>query len=88
MKYERDRAFALEKGYLFKVMTKEAQGKKWNTVRDKVSDLREAMLLAKSLDSFEVSIFTRNGFKYWSSLHPDLLNSTVLTMEITNKHKS
>ena len=71
------------RGMTFKVVSKPAQGKRWETVGPPVHDLSKAVALAKEIDAWESGVFTAGpgklaGYLYWSSHHPDLFNSSVI----------
>ena len=86
MDYAEDRNLAKAKGIPFSVCTKSGRGKPWTDVRSGITDLREAMTLAAELDDhFEAGVFAHReggGYLYWTSRTPDLLNSTVLAIDI------
>ncbi len=82
---EQDRQTALAKGITFDVVTKEARGMPWKEEATALVDLKDAFILTTHLDAWEIGIFVVRGglgFKYWSSLECELLNSFVLTIEI------
>ena len=74
--YAKDLAIARSRGHLFFVATKDGRGLCWRDARLDIADLDEAMRFARGLEAYEVG----GGFLYWTSAHPDLLNSTVLTL--------
>ncbi len=83
---ENDVQQASERNILFEVCIKEARGKPWITVIDKVS-LPEAMERAFSITStvYEVGVIclrSCGGFIYWTSKNPTFFNSEVITVEL------
>jgi hypothetical protein len=78
--YENDRAAAKARGHWFTVATKEKRGARWVDVHSEIADLHEAMIRARSLHAYEVSVFVRGGYIYWTTAHPEVFNSTVITM--------
>lgn len=78
--YAKDLAIARSRGHLFFVATKDGRGLRWRDARLDIADLDEAMRFARGLEAYEVGVFVQGGFLYWTSAHPDLLNSTVLTL--------
>lgn len=52
----------------------------WQEVRRDIADLDEAMHLARGLAAYEAGVFAEGRFLYWTSAHPDLFNSTVLSL--------
>jgi hypothetical protein len=54
----------------------------WQEVRRDIDDLDEAMRLARDLEVYEAGVFAHGGLLYWTSAHPDLFNSTVLTLNL------
>jgi len=80
--YANDRALAQSCGHLFSVVTKDGRGMPWQEVRRDIDDLDEAMRLARDLEVYEAGVFAHGRFLYWTSAHPDLFNSTVLTLNL------
>ena len=79
----KDAQLARERGLRFEVTKKAGRGKRWETVASGVEDLIEAMSLAGQIrDTYESGVFASymgvGGFVYWTSLYPELLNSTIL----------
>ncbi|HZJ11366.1 MAG TPA: hypothetical protein VFD26_01780 [Methyloceanibacter sp.] len=54
----------------------------WQEVHRDIDDLDEAMRLARDLEVYEAGVFAPGRFLYWTSAHPDLFNSTVLTLNL------
>jgi hypothetical protein len=77
--YANDRALARSHGHLFSVASKDGRGMPWQEVRRDIDDLDEAMHLARDLEVYEAGVFAHG---YWTSAHPDLFNSTVLTLNL------
>ena len=79
-----DHLRALEVKVGFTVATKAKKGAAWANQKTEVFDLPDAFLAAQVLEAFEVAIFTAgrsNGsFIYWSSRHPEILNSSVISL--------
>ena len=78
-----DARVARERGLKFYVVRKARRGKRWEEVADGVEDLVEAVSLAGQIrDAYESGVFVNyegvGGFIYWTSLHADLLSSSVL----------
>lgn len=73
----RDRLF-------FKVASKRAKGQKWIYVGEGTHSLQDALSQAQGLNAYESAVFviSRESFGsiYWSSLDPDLFNSTVIEL--------
>lgn len=84
---ERDAKVAEARGLLFQICWKKRPRASWESIREGIPDLREAMEEAIGYDEFEVGVFTdgpgRNrGMIYWTSDSP-VLNSTVVSVEAT-----
>jgi hypothetical protein len=79
--YENDRLLARERGHRFDVAKKDGRGMRWIDIQRNIPDLHDAMVLAQCTDAYETGVF-QDGFIYWTSAHPDLLNSTVITLRI------
>lgn len=87
MSLTEDAQLARSRGLKFEVTRKAARGARWQTVDTDIDDLEQAVRKAEAVDDYESGVFVsfppeRAGFIYWSSNHPDVLNNTVLTMEI------
>ena len=83
--YKADRAAAKSRGHLFSVATKEKRGARWIEVHTEIDDLHAAMMPAQNLLAYEVGIFVNGGFIYWTSIHPDLFNSTAINLRISGR---
>jgi hypothetical protein len=87
MTVERDAELAARRGMTFRVCLKEGPGRPWQTLAAGVNDLRVAMDRAKQLDAHEAAVITDgpsplDGFIYWTSLTPSVLNSPVIVHEV------
>jgi hypothetical protein len=87
MTVERDAHVATKRGMTFCVCRKEGPKRSWQTVAAGLDNLRVAVDQARRLDAHEVAVFTDgpsplDGFLYWTSAMPDVLNSTVVTHEV------
>ena len=80
--YAKDLVAARSRGHLFFVATKDGTGMRWRDARLDIADLDEAMRFARGLEAYEVGVFVQGGVLYWTSVHPGLLNSTVLTLNL------
>lgn len=72
----------------FSVATKAAPRQRWIDFTEPQRGLKEAMQQAQALAGlhYEVGVFVRRGsggYIYWTSRLPDLLSSTVITMEVS-----
>ncbi|WP_157359871.1 hypothetical protein [Caldimonas brevitalea] len=80
--FQAHRRIAETKERIFKVSTKEKKGAPWITVKTDISDLQEAMATALDCNTFETAVFFLDqngaGSMYWSSRHPNILNSTLI----------
>jgi hypothetical protein len=54
----------------------------WQEVRRDIADLDVAMRLARGLVAYEAGVFAGGRFLYWTSAHPELFNSTVLSLSL------
>ena len=54
----------------------------WQEVRRDIADLDVAMRLARGLAAYEAGVFAGGRFLYWTSAHPELFNSTVLSLSL------
>jgi hypothetical protein len=81
---EKDAQTASLGGVLFTVAIKKKKAGKWEDVVPNIKDLKDAMMLASTIESFEVAIFAKSkvsgGFFYWSSKNPDLLSSEIIQL--------
>lgn len=79
-----DHLRALELQVGFTIGTKEKKGGAWSNRRAEIFDLLGAFRAVQNTEAFEVAIFTSgrsNGsFIYWSSRHPEILNSSVICL--------
>ncbi len=79
-----DARLARERDLKFDVTTKAGRGLRWEYVATDIEDLAEALALACGVSAYESGVFARYAkwgrFLYWTSLQPDLLNSTVLSI--------
>jgi hypothetical protein len=87
MSIDVDARAAVARSITFEVCRKARPGARWETVASSLPDLSDALERAKRVQSYEAAVFTDGppplgGFLYWSSLNPDLLNSTVITHEV------
>ena len=67
------------------IKKKAKQGAKWLPVKEVGSDLKKAILLAMDIHAFQVGVLAKsdNGsLIYWTSNHPKLFNSPVLSQVI------
>lgn len=85
---EADAKTATDRGMRFRICRKESPGSPWIAVVDDVGDLRLAVQQARELEAFETAVFTAGpgvlaGFLYWTSRFPEVLNTTVITHEVT-----
>lgn len=77
-----DRDIAIKKGLTFVVAKKEKKGGYWVDLKTNIEDLFEAFEYSVNIECFEVAIFATyriGGIHYWSSRHPEILNSGALT---------
>lgn len=84
----KDAELAASLGLKFKVSRKEARGARWQTVEDNIDSLEYAVEKAKTIDDYESCVFVRQlsgGYIYWTSRHPDLLNSVVIKIEVSRE---
>ncbi|MEM7331303.1 MAG: hypothetical protein AAF490_04355 [Chloroflexota bacterium] len=65
-------------GYQFNVLQKNGRGKPWQTVFEDIPSLSEAMEKVTIIDAWETGVFTMEGTLYWSSLTPEVFNSTII----------
>jgi hypothetical protein len=87
MTVERDAELAARRGMTFRVCLKEGPRSPWQTLTTGINDLRVAIDRAQRLDAHEAAVMTDgpsplDGFIYWRSLTPDVLNSTVIVHEV------
>jgi hypothetical protein len=79
-----DARLARERGLKVDVTTKAGRGLRWEDVATDIEELAEAVAMAGGVSAYESGVFVRYSkqgrFLYWTSLHPDLLNSTVLSI--------
>lgn len=74
---QRDQQTATANGIRFKVCTQSGRAQPWQAVDGDIASIAEALELARSLEAWKVAVFAE-GYHYWSSDYPDLLNTTVL----------
>lgn len=79
---ENDRALAHERGHRFDIARKDGRGTRWIEIERNVADLHDAMVLARDTKAYETGVFVQGGFLYWTSVHPEIFNSTVIEMRI------
>jgi len=82
-----DAASAKRRGMTFTICHRDKPKAQWRDAEIGISDLIVALKRAAALDAFETAVFTAGpeplgGFMYWSSRHPEVLNSTVITHEV------
>ncbi|WP_147443431.1 MULTISPECIES: hypothetical protein [unclassified Corallococcus] len=80
-----DAELARQRGYRFYVSRKEQRGGRWLKVYEGEM-LEEALRVGREAKAFEVAVFletAHGGFVYWTSKHPDVFNSSVLTTEMS-----
>ena len=85
--YEDDRALAHERGHRFDVATKDGRGKRWIEIDRSIADLHDAMVLARDTKAYETGVFLQ-GFLYWTSIHPEVFNSTVIELRIERQSQT
>ena len=80
----KDIEMAQEQGLFFKVAAKGGRGQKWQYVGDGTHSLEVAVARAREMSGYESAVFLAakngGGYLYWSSLSPELFNSTVIEL--------
>src|SRR5438034_6180963 len=64
------------------VWGQDGRGTRWIEIERNIADLHDAMVLANNTKAYETGVFVQGGFLYWTSVHPELFNSTVIKMRI------
>jgi hypothetical protein len=79
-----DHLRALEVQVGFTIATKAKKGAAWANRRTEILVLLDAFRVARDIEASEVAIFTagrgEGAFIYWSSGHPEIFNSSVISL--------
>lgn len=76
---------AHRRGLRFDVATKPAPRQRWAQQMEAEAGLRQVMQRARAFVGLhhEVGVFVEGGFICWTSCMPDVLDSTVVSMEVS-----